>query len=81
MDDVARLRGWAALVGSTRTAVIVVLSAIAAGFAVWITLGNSNVVEQAVIALVSFALIAVFFLYVVSGWLQPEPAEGGEPAS
>jgi len=69
------------VVGSTRTAVIVVLSAVAAGLAVWITLGTSNVLEQAVIALAAFALITVFFLYVVSGWLQPEPAEGGEPAS
>jgi len=78
---VGRLREWAVVIGSTRTAVILVVSAAAAGLAVWITLGNSNVVVQAFVALVCACLLTVFFLYVVSGYMQPEPTGDGEPVS
>ena len=77
----ARLREWAVVIGSARTAVILVVSALAAGLAVWIALGDANIFVQAVVALACACLLTVFFLYVVSGYLQPDPADDGEPVS
>jgi hypothetical protein len=78
---VARLREWAVVIGSTRTAVILIVSVVAAGVTVWFTLGNSNIAVQALVALASACVLTVFFLYVVSGYLQPDPADDGEPVS
>jgi hypothetical protein len=68
----AWLRESASILGRRRTSVTVALSAVAAGVAVWWSLGGLPIVVQALSGVVITGGMSVFFLWVVGGWLVPE---------
>jgi hypothetical protein len=68
----AWLRTSTSILGHRRTMVTLILSAIAAGIAVWWSLGGVPLVLQVVAGLVITAGLMVFFVWVEVDWLSDE---------
>jgi len=68
----AWLRASTSILGPRRTMVTLILSAIAAGIAVWWSLGGVPLVLQVLAGLVITAGLMLFFVWVESDWLSDE---------
>ena len=60
------------MLGRRRTVVTALLSALAAGLAIWWSFGGFPIVVQALVGVLIAALLTIFFMWVVSGWLAPD---------
>ena len=65
-------RPAASLLGTRRTVVTALLSAAAAGLAIWWSFGGFTIPVQALVAVLIAVLLTVFFMWVLSGWLAPD---------
>jgi hypothetical protein len=68
----AWLRSSTSILGPRRTMVTLILSAIAAGIAVWWSLGGVPLVLQVLAGLVITGGLMVFFVWVEADWLSDE---------
>jgi hypothetical protein len=68
----AWFRSSTSILGPRRTLVTLLLSAIAAGIAVWWSLGGVPLVLQVLAGLVITAGLMVFFVWVEADWLSDE---------